>query len=50
MAAEAEIEVGSLVQAQTYINRVRARASNPGSLVANAPANFSFSTCFIILL
>jgi len=40
MAAEAEIEVGSLAKAQEYINRVRARAANPGSAVAGAPANY----------
>lgn len=40
MAAEAEIEVGSLTKAQEYINRVRARAANPGSMVPNAPANY----------
>jgi hypothetical protein len=40
MAAEAEIEIGSLATAQGYINRVRARAANPGSLVPGAPANY----------
>ncbi len=40
MAAEAEIEVGSLTKAQEYINRVRARAANPGSMVQGAPANY----------
>ena len=40
MAAEAEIEVGSLGKAREYINRVRARAANPGSMVSNAPANY----------
>jgi len=40
MAAEAEVEVGSLSKAQEYINRVRARAANPGSLIPNAPANY----------
>ncbi len=29
MAAEAEIEAGSLEQARTYVNQVRARAANP---------------------
>ena len=33
MAAEAEIEVGSLATAQTYINRVRARAANADGFV-----------------
>ena len=40
MAAEAEIEVGSLAKAQQYINQVRARAANPGSMVPGAPANY----------
>ncbi len=40
MAAEAEIEVGSLVTAQNYINRVRNRAANPGSMVQTAQANY----------
>lgn len=40
MAAEAEVEVGSLDKALTYINRVRARAANPGSMVPSAPANY----------
>jgi len=49
MAAEAEIEVGSLATAQTYINRVRTRAGNPGGAVLNlagtAPAaNYLVST------
>ncbi|MBS1664846.1 MAG: RagB/SusD family nutrient uptake outer membrane protein [Bacteroidetes bacterium] len=29
MAAEAEVEVGSLAKAETYVNRVRARAADP---------------------
>jgi len=33
MAAEAEIEVGSLVTAQGYINQIRNRAANPASFV-----------------
>jgi tetratricopeptide (TPR) repeat protein len=36
MAAEAEIEAGSLEQAREYINRVRARAANPAGFVKNA--------------
>ncbi len=40
MAAEAEIEVGSLATARTYINMVRARAKNPISWVQGAPANY----------
>jgi len=35
MAAEAEIEVGSLAQALTYINRVRERAADSSSWVRN---------------
>ena len=40
MAAEAEIEVGTLAKAQEYINRVRARAANPAGFVPGAPANY----------
>jgi hypothetical protein len=40
MAAEAEIEVGSLAKAQEYINLVRKRAAAPGSAVPGAPANY----------
>ncbi len=36
LAAEAEIEVGSLATAQTYINRVRTRAGATGGAVLNA--------------
>lgn len=36
MAAEAEIEVGSLDKARTYINQVRARAANPAGFVVGA--------------
>jgi len=39
MAAEAEIETGNLIQAQTYINRVRARAADPKSFVKDANGN-----------
>lgn len=35
MAAEAEIEAGSLEQARTYVNLVRARAANPTFWVSN---------------
>lgn len=35
MLAEAEVEAGSLANAQTLVNRVRARAANPGSFVTN---------------
>jgi len=44
MAAEAEIEVGSLARAQSYINQVRARAKNPVSWVPDAPANYVINT------
>ena len=44
MAAEAEIEVGSLAKAQTYINIVRARAKNPASWVKSSPANYVINT------
>jgi starch-binding outer membrane protein, SusD/RagB family len=36
MAAEAEVEVGSLAKAQEYVNLVRKRASNPATFVAKA--------------
>lgn len=32
-AAEVEVEVGSLAQAETYVNMVRARAANPSTMV-----------------
>jgi len=35
MAAEAEVEVGSLDQALIYVNRVRSRAANPATWVSN---------------
>lgn len=44
MAAEAEIEVGSLAKAQEYINIVRARAKDPISWVEGAPANYVINT------
>jgi len=43
MAAEAEIELGNLIKGQEYINRVRARASNPAGFVPNAPANYQIA-------
>jgi hypothetical protein len=43
MAAEAEIEAGSLAKAQEYINRVRNRAKNPSGYVQNAPANYQIN-------
>ncbi len=39
MAAEAEIEVGSLATALGYINQVRNRAANPAGFVQNGGAN-----------
>jgi starch-binding outer membrane protein, SusD/RagB family len=36
MAAEAEVELGNLGQALTYVNRVRTRASNATDFVTNA--------------
>lgn len=39
MAAEAEIEVGTLPKALTYINQVRARATNPAGFVQSGGAN-----------
>ncbi len=35
MAAEAEVEAGSLEMARQYVNRVRARAKNPAGFVKN---------------
>lgn len=40
MAAEAEIETGSLEKAREYINRVRARAAKPDTFVPGANANY----------
>lgn len=39
MAAECEVEVGSLETARTYVNLVRARASNPADFVQKAGVN-----------
>lgn len=36
MAAECEIEVGSLAKAQEYVNRIRTRAANSAGFVKNA--------------
>ena len=36
MAAEAEVEVGSLATAMSYVNQVRARAANPAGFVTTA--------------
>ncbi|HVG15256.1 MAG TPA: RagB/SusD family nutrient uptake outer membrane protein [Chitinophagaceae bacterium] len=41
MAAEAEVEVGSLAKAQEYVNRVRTRAANPAGYVPGATANYA---------
>jgi hypothetical protein len=35
MAAECEVEVGSLDQAETYVNMIRTRAANPAGFVTN---------------
>jgi starch-binding outer membrane protein, SusD/RagB family len=44
MAAEAEVEIGSLDKARTYVNLVRARAKSPASWVQGAPANYVIDT------
>src|SRR5260221_9227012 len=44
MAAEAEIEVGSLESARSYINQVRARSQDPAGWVQGAPANYVINT------
>jgi hypothetical protein len=44
MAAEAEIEAGTLSKAQEYINRVRTRAANPAGFVPNSPVNYQIKT------
>ena len=40
MAAEAEAEVGSLATATSYVNQVRARASDPTGFVPGSVANY----------
>lgn len=35
MAAECEVEIGSLDQAQVYVNMIRSRAANPSGFVTN---------------
>lgn len=40
MAAECEVEVGSLAKAQEYVNIVRNRAAAPGSAVPGSPAKY----------
>jgi hypothetical protein len=47
MAAEAEVEVGSLEQARAYVNMVRSRAANPAGFVQNGggdAANYVIDT------
>jgi starch-binding outer membrane protein, SusD/RagB family len=44
MAAEAEIEVGSLETARNYINQVRARAAKPDTWVQTTAANYVINT------
>ncbi|MFD2934708.1 RagB/SusD family nutrient uptake outer membrane protein [Spirosoma flavum] len=48
MAAEAEVEVGSLATAMNYVNQIRTRAANPAGFVKNADgtpaANYLIST------
>jgi starch-binding outer membrane protein, SusD/RagB family len=44
MAAEAEVEAGSLEKARSYVNLVRARAAKPGTWVQGANANYVIST------
>lgn len=43
-AAECEVEVGSLDQAETYVNMIRNRAANPASWVYAGGATFNAST------
>lgn len=38
MAAECEVEVGSLAKAQEYVNRIRTRAANPAGFVTRGAA------------
>jgi len=40
MAAECEVEVGSLEKAREYVNYVRARTKNPDSWVQDSPAKY----------
>ena len=47
MLAETEAEVGTLAQAQTYVNLIRARAANPAGWVQNGAspaANYAINT------
>ncbi len=49
MAAECEIDGsgGSLEQARTYVNMVRARAAKPGTFVPNSVANYVIGTYLV---
>ena len=44
MAAEAEVEAGSLEKARDYVNRVRARAAKPATWVPGAAATYVINT------
>jgi len=44
MAAECEVEVGSLENARALVNQVRSRAKNPQSAVAGSPAKYVINT------
>ncbi len=44
MAAECEVEVGSLENARNLVNQVRSRAKNPQSAVPQSPANYVINT------
>jgi hypothetical protein len=44
MAAEAEVEAGSLEKAREYVNLVRARAAKPDTWVPGSPANYVINT------
>jgi starch-binding outer membrane protein, SusD/RagB family len=44
MAAECEVEAGSLANAQKYVDMVRKRAEDPGSWVKDSPAKYVIKT------
>ena len=44
MAAECEIEAGSIDSARKLVNQVRTRAKDPVSWVPNSPANYVINT------
>lgn len=48
MAAEAEIEAGSLEKAREYVNRVRARAANPASWVKKLDGSGANAANYVI--